>query len=164
MRFDFSRLATESEERLISSFVGAVMDGIIQFENRYRLGIGYNENETEPARLISIYLSKIHPYTGEKVYIMIDEYDHFANGVLTNREVFTKITSKDGFIRSFYETFKMHTGSGCIDRIFIMGVTSLTLDGLTSGFNIAKNVSMFPELNEMTGFTIVVRARNSNVV
>ena len=153
MRFDFSRLATESEEKLISSFAGAVMDGIIQFENRYRLGIGYNENETEPARLISTYLSKILPYTGEKVYIMIDEYDHFANGMLTNRDAFTKITSKDGFVRSFYETFKMHTGSGCIDRIFITGVTSLTLDSLTSGFNIAKNVSMFPELNEMTGFT-----------
>jgi len=84
---------------------------------------------------------------------MVDEYDHFANSLLGNREVFTKITGKDGFVRSFYETFKMHAGSGCVDRIFITGVTSLTLDSLTSGFNIAQNVSMFPELNEMTGFT-----------
>ena len=153
MRFDFSRLATESEEKLISSFVGAVIEGIIQFENRYQFGIGYNENETEPARLIGTYLSKIYPYTVKEVYIMIDEYDHFANSMLADREVFTKITGKDGFVRRFYETFKMHAGGGCIDRIFITGVTSLTLDSLTSGFNIAQNVSMFPELNEMTGFT-----------
>jgi len=130
-----------------------VLDGIIQFENRYQFGTQYDENETDPAKLISTYLSKIFSYTGKKVYIMVDEYDHFANSLLGNREVFTKITGKDGFVRSFYETFKMHAGSGCIDRIFITGVTSLTLDSLTSGFNIAQNVSMFPELNEMTGFT-----------
>ena len=130
-----------------------VLDGIIQFENRYQFGTQYDENETDPAKLISTYLSKIFSYTGKKVYIMVDEYDHFANSLLGNREVFTKITGKDGFVRSFYETSKMHAGSGCVDRIFITGVTSLTLDSLTSGFNIAQNVSMFPELNEMTGFT-----------
>jgi len=84
---------------------------------------------------------------------MIDEYDHFANAILSNRQIFTRITSKEGFVRSFYEVFKTHTSGSCIDRIFITGVTSLTLDSLTSGFNIAQNVSMFPELNEMTGFT-----------
>jgi len=73
--------------------------------------------------------------------------------LISDTKAFTKVTGKDGFVRSFYEVFKAHAGSGCVDRIFITGVTSLTLDSLTSGFNIAKNISMFPELNEMVGFT-----------
>jgi len=105
------------------------------------------------ANVLDTYLKEIYLLVGKKVYIMIDEYDHFANGLLSDMAAFRKFTGKDGFVRSFYEVFKSHAGSGCIDRIFITGVTSLTLDSLTSGFNIAKNISMFPEFNEMAGFT-----------
>ena len=120
----------------------------------YGLDISITESsDYNSADLLDGFLMKVNQIIGRKLYIMIDEYDHFANAILSNRQIFTKITSKEGFVRSFYEVFKSHTSGSCIDRLFITGVTSLTLDSLTSGFNIAKNVSMFTELNEMTGFT-----------
>ena len=154
MRLDFSKLDTESEETLKKSFYRTVQIGLNVFRTYYELDISIKENsDYNSADLLHDFLSKAIQMIGRKLYIMIDEYDHFANAILSNRQVFTKITSKEGFVRSFYEVFKFHTNDGCIDRIFITGVTSLTLDSLTSGFNIAKNVSMFSELNEMTGFT-----------
>jgi len=154
MRFDFSKLDTESEETLKISFfrsVRVILDG---FSLYYGLDISPEDySDYNSADLLDSFLQKVNQIIGRKLYIMIDEYDHFANAILSNKKVFTKITSKEGFVRSFYEVFKAQTNNGCIDRIFITGVTSLTLDSLTSGFNIAKNISMFPELNEMTGFT-----------
>ena len=98
------------------------------------------------------FLQQLHPYCDKKLYIIIDEYDHFANAMLTSKQQFIKATDKDGFIRSFYEVLKVHTQYS-IDRIFITGVTSLTLDSLTSGFNIAVNVSDYISLNAAIGFT-----------
>ena len=154
MRFDFSKLDAKSEESLEKSFYRSVKVSLEGFQVYYGLDISIAKNsDYNSADLLDGFLRKINPLIGRKLYIMIDEYDHFANAILNNRQMFTKITSKEGFVRSFYEVFKFHTNDGCIDRIFITGVTSLTLDSLTSGFNIAKNVSMFSELNDMTGFT-----------
>ena len=102
--------------------------------------------------MLNEFLNDITVYTEGMVYIIIDEYDQFANNIIENREFFESVTSKDGFVRRFYEIFKVHAGTG-IDRIFITGVTSITLDSLTSGFNIASNITMDMALNEMMGFT-----------
>ena len=154
LRFDFSKLDAESEEKLKESFYSSVRVRLDDFCVYYGLNISIKEsNNYNVADLLDRFLIKVNQIIGMKLYIMIDEYDHFANAILSNRQVFTKITSKEGFVRSFYEVFKTHTSGSCIDRIFITGVTSLTLDSLTSGFNIAKNVSMSPKLNEMAGFT-----------
>jgi len=154
MRFDFSKLDAESEEMLKKLFYKSVHVRLDDFCVYYGLDISITESsDYNSADLLDGFLMKVNQIIGRKLYIMIDEYDHFANAILSNRQIFTKITSKEGFVRSFYEVFKSHTSGSCIDRLFITGVTSLTLDSLTSGFNIAKNVSMFTELNEMTGFT-----------
>lgn len=84
--------------------------------------------------------------------IFIDEYDHFATNIIENPGFFCSVTGRDGFVRRFYEVIKDHTGTGCVDRMFITGVTSMTLDSLTSGFNIGKNISMDPRVNAMAGF------------
>jgi len=154
MRFDFSKLDSESEETLRKSFYRSVKVVLEGFRAYYGLNILLKENsDYNSADLLHDFLGQANQIIGRKLYIMIDEYDHFANAILSNRQAFTKITSKEGFVRSFYEVFKSHTTGSCIDRIFITGVTPLTLDSLTSGFNIAQNVSMFLELNEMTGFS-----------
>ena len=148
------RLSAESEEMLKKSFYRSVRVVLDDFAVYYGLDISIEENsDYNSADLLDGFLRKVNQFIGRRLYIMIDEYDHFANAILSNRQTFTKITSKEGFVRSFYEVFKYHTSGSCIDRLFITGVTSLTLDSLTSGFNIAQNVSMFPELNEMAGFT-----------
>ncbi len=84
---------------------------------------------------------------------MIDEYDHFANELISfNFAYFSSIVSKNGFVHKFYEVLKTNVGDGIIDRIFITGVSPITVDSLTSGFNIARNISLKQEFHQMVGF------------
>jgi len=153
LRFDFSGIDAVDEELLRASFYRNVKVYLKNFLDRYKLDVTIFENaELDSASMLNEFLNDITVYTKGKVYILIDEYDHFANNIIENKKFFESVTNKDGFVRRFYEIFKAHAGIG-IDRIFITGVTSITLDCLTSGFNIALNVSMDRALNEMMGFT-----------
>jgi hypothetical protein len=91
---------------------------------------------------------------GQKIYLIIDEYDHFANDIIAqgDSEFYKEIIRASGFVRDFYETLKIGTET-VIDRMFITGISPVMLDDLTSGFNIALNVTMDLSLNEMLGFT-----------
>ncbi|MBO5058170.1 MAG: ATP-binding protein [Prevotella sp.] len=87
---------------------------------------------------------------GQPLYLIIDEYDNFTNVVLSEHgeDIYHKMTHADGFYRDLFKKFK-----GMFERIFITGVSPVTLDDLTSGFNIGWNVSMAPELDKMLGFS-----------
>ena len=90
---------------------------------------------------------------GEKLYVIIDEYDHFANELLSFRtDSFKKLVSKNGQIRKWYEVLKEGTET-VVDRIFITGVAPITLDSMTSGFNIVKDLTQDRTFNETMGFT-----------
>ncbi|MDQ1350909.1 MAG: hypothetical protein QG657_1211 [Acidobacteriota bacterium] len=92
----------------------------------------------------------------QRLYVIIDEYDNFANIILSTmgEREYLKITHDDGFLRSFFNVIKGGTtGSGApISRLIMTGVSPITLDDVTSGFNIAKNISLHPDINEMLGF------------
>ena len=89
----------------------------------------------------------------QKIYIIIDEYDHFANELLGfNTDKFKTLVSRNGKIRKWYEVLKKGTES-IVDRIFITGVAPITLDSLTSGFNICSDKTQNKKFNEMLGFT-----------
>ena len=85
------------------------------------------------------------------VYLLIDEYDNFANKFLANSDMFLSIVGQNSFFRSFFEEIKIWTQS-VINRIFITGVSPLTLDGFTSGFNITSDISTEPLFHDMLGF------------
>ena len=91
------------------------------------------------------------------LYVLIDEYDNFANTVLAHHgiEAYESFTHGGGFYRSFFATLKGGTdrSGGGIDRLFITGVSPVTMDDVTSGFNIGTNISLEPDFNEMVGFT-----------
>ncbi|MCB0845837.1 MAG: AAA family ATPase, partial [Bacteroidetes bacterium] len=88
------------------------------------------------------------------IYVVIDEYDHFTNELISFRLIeFQEIVSENGYVRKFYEVIKTATQEGVVDRFFATGVAPITLDSLTSGFNIGKNISLRPHYNEMMGFT-----------
>ena len=92
---------------------------------------------------------------GLKLYLFIDEYDHFTNKILAHPDAFNKYreeTHGEGYIRKFYDVLKDGTNKS-IERMFITGVSPVTMDDLTSGFNIGSNYSLEPAFNEMTGFT-----------
>lgn len=84
------------------------------------------------------------------LYLIIDEYDNFTNVVLNEKgeEVYHAITHASGFYRDVFKKFK-----GTFERIFMTGVSPVTLDDLTSGFNIGWNVSTHPLLDKMLGFS-----------
>jgi len=87
---------------------------------------------------------------GYHLYLMLDEYDNFTNAMLRAEGSgdYRSITHGQGFYREWFKAFK-----GSFDRIFMTGVSPVTMDDLTSGFNIASNVSQFPLCNSMVGFS-----------
>ena len=89
------------------------------------------------------------------LYILIDEYDNFASTILAGAgaEAYHALTRGGGFYRSFFATLKAGTENGSVERLFVTGVSPITLDDVTSGFNIGVNLSLRPEFNEMLGFT-----------
>ncbi|MCI5209505.1 MAG: AAA family ATPase, partial [Candidatus Electrothrix sp. ATG2] len=110
-----------------------------------------DEERNGPAAMLSRFFALI----GEaNIYLLIDEYDHFANAILgESLELFTEIVGKGGFVRAFYEVIKTATSQGIVDRLLITGVTSITLDSMTSGFNIGDNITYHLDFNQAMGFT-----------
>ena len=105
-------------------------------------------------------LNALFDYAGEHgipLYILIDEYDNFANTVLVHRgqEAYESFTHGGGFYRNFFATLKAGTGGegGGLERLFITGVSPITMDDVTSGFNIGENVTLSPKFNDVLGFT-----------
>ena len=154
---DFSGIATDrGEEHLQQGFASKVELGVLSFLRRY----GYpptvqdsiNRQALPQAKWEA--LSQQAAEAGQKIVLLIDEYDHFANALLAeNQTLFQKVMGKGGFVRSFYETLKTATRDGVLDRLFITGVTPLMLDSLTSGFNISKNLSTEEAFSTAMGFT-----------
>ena len=109
---------------------------------------------------IATKLSELFLYAGDHdipLYVLIDEYDNFANTVLAyhGAEAYHSFTHGGGFYRNFFAALKGgadRTGGG-LERLFITGVSPVTMDDVTSGFNIGTNISLEPDFNEMVGFT-----------
>ena len=105
-------------------------------------------------------LNELFLYAGDhgiRLYVLIDEYDNFANTVLAyhGAEAYQSFTHGGGFYRNFFATLKAgaEKSRGGLERLFITGVSPITMDDVTSGFNIGKNISLRPEFNDMLGFT-----------
>ncbi len=167
LRFDFSSVSS-NPSKVEKSVALAVEIGLSDFTDRYpELGLPYEElkqsQNYSPDGLIKDFVMnfKSHAKEGEKLFILIDEYDHFANDLLSSdKEAFKEITSTaqdhEGSVKQFYATLKQFYGGSRlapIERFFITGVSAVSLDSLISGFNIATNISTDPQFNAMAGFT-----------
>ena len=155
IKFDFSGISGTNVESLITNFNQKVSVGINDFLIRYP-DFEFSNDYTgrDPANFIDEFFKTFARYSKSKsLYILIDEYDNFANDVLSNdRDLFKTITQSNGFLKDFYKTIKTFTNT-VVAKTFITGVSSVSLDSLTSGFNIAENVTCDPNLNEFAGFT-----------
>ena len=105
-------------------------------------------------------LNELFAYAGDHgvaLYVLIDEYDNFANTILAHHgeTAYRGITHGGGFYRNFFATLKAgaERSDGGIARLFITGVSPITLDDVTSGFNIGENISLDADFNELLGFT-----------
>ncbi len=153
LKFNFSGIDTTNEETTIKGFRKEVASSIKLFVEKYGMDF-YVNNDDEAENILDNLIKAFNiQKEGEKIYVIIDEYDHFANELLGfNPNQFKSLVSKNGKVRKWYEILKKGTES-VIDRIFITGVAPITLDSLTSGFNIGTDITQDESFNEMMGFT-----------
>ena len=110
-----------------------------------------NKNAVDELKYIIQELEK----TDKKIYLFIDEYDNFTNNILSDYTLLGRYmdeTHRTGYMRTFFNALK-DGSKGVIERLFITGVSPVTLDDLTSGFNIGSNYTTDARFNEITGFT-----------
>ena len=149
---DFSQITGNIDklETKFNSYLSINLDAFVrQYSEYYQAEmeeILAQEDFEEKMELI-FKAAKAHKY---HLYLIIDEYDNFTNVILNERgeNVYHAITHADGFYRDVFKKFK-----GNFERIFMMGVSPVTLDDVTSGFNIGWNISIKPEFDEMLGFS-----------
>ena len=154
LKFDFSGISTfdTNIEVLESKFKEKVLDGIDSFISKYDLDIELNYTQSAEG-IFSELIRKVQYKLENKIYIIIDEYDNFTNALLGGQnQVFKNILGKDGFVKAFYARIKESTGS-IVGKVFITGVCGVSLDSMTSGFNIATNISTDFRFNSMTALT-----------
>lgn len=149
---DFSQITGNIDklETKFNSYLSINLDAFVrQYSEYYQAEmeeILAQEDFEEKMELI-FKAAKAHQY---HLYLIIDEYDNFTNVILNERgeKIYHAITHADGFYRDVFKKFK-----GNFERIFMMGVSPVTLDDVTSGFNIGWNISLKPEFDEMLGFS-----------
>ncbi|MCC6636347.1 MAG: AAA family ATPase [Ignavibacteriaceae bacterium] len=159
LKFNFSGVLTEKKDQIVPSFINKLISGISQFKKDY--GILENPElddifqDKTAVGVFEGFISGLRQKGFEgKIYLLIDEYDHFTNELFAfNTEHFKDIVSRNGWVRKFYETIKTYMGEGIIDRFFATGVTPVTLDSMTSGFNVAQNITLNSDFHNMAGFT-----------
>ena len=152
LRFNFSGIDTSSEEATINGFKNTTIESIKAFIGKYHIDFYINYNQQAEDILNSLFTAFSLQKPSEKIYVIIDEYDHFANELLGfNTDKFKELVSRNGKVRKWYEILKKGTET-VVDRIFITGVAPITLDSLTSGFNICSDKTRNAMFNEMLGF------------
>ncbi len=153
LRFNFSGISTNTFEETKNGFKNSTIESIKIFIAKYNLDFYINENQEAEEILNSLYTAFQIQKANEKIYVIIDEYDHFANELLGFRtDEFKNLVAKNGKIRKWYEILKKGTET-VVDRIFITGVAPITLDSTTSGFNIANDITKNILFNDMLGFS-----------
>ena len=160
LRLDFSGIETsQGKQALYDSFTDKVKNNILVFLHKYKYHLQKDiydnvQSETDPEQILSSFITVLKQ-SNQQAYLLIDEYDNFANDLIGANEdnLYYEILSKTGFVRTFYEAIKSGAQEGAISRIFLTGVSPIMLDDLTSGFNIAKNITLEKTYNTALGFT-----------
>jgi hypothetical protein len=163
LNLDFSGLDTTNEEAFAASFSSKMQDNIRGFLKRYKHLFPEGDIYSEEIKIEQPGVGSLRKAfnaaeaANKKLFIIIDEYDHFANdliaqGTYTGDSIYHHIVRANGIIRDFYETLKEGSKT-VIDRIIITGITPIMLDDITSGFNISDNLTLDRQYNEMLGFT-----------
>ena len=157
LKLDFSGMSMNEEmslEDIENEFKNKVISGINNFNKSYSTSIKVNINNTPNGILIEFLSGFNNLNFDNKLYILIDEYDNFTNAILEgNGDRFKNIVGNNGFIKAFYASIKEYIGLGIVDRVFITGICPITLDSMTTGFNIATDISRDIRFATMIGLT-----------
>ena len=150
---DFSRvnrgIGMTLQERF-ESYIGECLDAFMTRYGAQYGGAFLEEYKKVPVASRFTKMAEYAKLKGFHLYLMLDEYDNFTNAMLRAEASgdYRSITHGQGFYREWFKEFKAD-----FDRIFMTGVSPVTMDDLTSGFNIASNISQKPQFNAMLGFS-----------
>jgi len=154
LRFNFSGIATKDFDSIIEGFLEKVRGGVSLFIKKYKLDIQISKSKNPSVILHAFFIEFENLELEHKIYILIDEYDHFTNAVLNfGLDGFMTLIAQGGVVRSFYEVIKERAELYVVERLFMTGVMSVSLDSMTSGFNIATNITTIDEFADIMGFT-----------
>jgi len=163
LSLDFSNVAANTkqvEEAFLNYIKESTLNVILKYQKIPGIDTNRAKNELFEKKSAAEVMVTFLGYCSRqniKLYIIIDEYDNFANTILSTsgEQDFKDITHGEGFFRSFFNVLKGGTSrtNAPISRLFMTGVSPITLDDVTSGFNIATNISLDDDLNEILGFT-----------
>ena len=153
MHIDFSQIGGTIDE-LTENFDGYMRMKFTNFARKYAAYYPKDYldelNKYSSASDIMNYVHDSAKDQGCSLYLIVDEYDNFTNTVLNEKgeNIYHAMTHASGFYRDVFKKFK-----GNYDRILMMGVSPVTLDDLTSGYNIATSITMDSRFNQMLGFS-----------
>ena len=160
LKFNFSEVNPHIKE-VENSFNNTIRLEALRFIQKYKDFISDTDSDMHKTikdiKEASEILKHIIKFTKDKgkIYLLIDEYDNFTNTIISSvgNEQYTAITHGQGFYRHFFNVIKAGTTGGPIAKLFITGVSPVTMDDVTSGFNIGDNITSDPAVNQMVGFT-----------
>ncbi|NDV60790.1 hypothetical protein D0T85_22120, partial [Bacteroides sp. 519] len=151
LRFNFSGVDSQPEN-MLRTFESHCHEQFVEFVGRYRRFFHSDFEEELMKRQTAAdrlqYLNMQASQLSLRIYLIIDEYDNFTNSILANigKKAYKDATHGEGFYRYFFNILKLvTTGNGmALERMFITGVSPVTLDDVTSGFNIGTNYTTAP--------------------
>ena len=158
LKLDFSCVdptgSAEEVKRALFDHINDCIKEFILYYGKYNLpDIEVNRNNAISSLKSLVSAVRMTPYPA---YLLIDEYDNFANtvmmGVQSAKNRYEALVHDEGILRTFFKAVKSSTSGSMFDRVFITGVSPVVMSDITSGYNIAKNIYFQPKFNDLCGF------------
>ncbi|QEP42102.1 AAA family ATPase [Ectothiorhodospiraceae bacterium BW-2] len=163
LKWNFSTINSNGDHEQIKQGLyghinNSIRDALLRYQSWWPQAISAAEliDEGDALRSFERLVSRCH-HAGYPLYLLIDEYDNFANEVLTSREHgrkrYNELVKGEGVIKTVFKAVKAATDGLGLERVFITGVSPVVMSDITSGYNVAKNISQRPHFAKLCGFT-----------
>ncbi|MFN0123574.1 MAG: AAA family ATPase, partial [Blastocatellia bacterium] len=160
LKWDFSAVNPHGDPDRIEFTLHNYLNGRVADFTAYYKGRFADPIQITPGDALASFQSLLSAVrqTGHQLYLLIDEYDNFANEILmgatqTGQDRYLGLLRGEGILKTIFKNIKVAATGGGIDRVFITGVTPMVLSDMTSGYNVAKNIYLAPEFDSLCGFT-----------
>jgi hypothetical protein len=159
LRWDFSHVSSQGDiQQITYSLFSHLYQRTVDFIQRYQSQLKFTI-ENNPQNGIASFESLMScvSNSGQKLYLLIDEYDNFANDVLmqslAGKQRYEDLLQGQGILKTLFKTIKGGASLSMLDRVFITGVSPLVLSDITSGYNVVSSIYLYDKFNDLCGFT-----------
>jgi len=160
LKWDFSAVDPSGTVEQVRQSLRQHLNQQIQDFGRYYAGHLAYPIRIEPDNAMASFQSLLSAVkaTPHRLYLLIDEYDNFANEILmggqwAGRQHYEGLLQGEGVLKAVFKTVKAAASGWGLDRVFITGVAPIVLSDMTSGYNVAKNIYLSPQFHDLCGFT-----------